>query len=79
MLEESEEKSFQNEDKTNKQYSSDHERYKTLFESINAAAFITDLNGKVIESNLKSSDLLGYGWEELNKMNLESIFPEEIE
>ncbi len=79
MLQESEEKSFQNQDKVKKQYSSDHDRYKTLFESINAAAFITDLNGKILEANLKSCDLLGYGWEELNKMDLKSIFPKDVE
>jgi len=79
MLEESKEKSFQNENKTKKQYSSDHDRYKTLFESINAAAFITNLEGKVLEANLKSCDLLGYGWEELNNMNIESIFSEDID
>jgi len=78
MLEESEGKNFQNEDKTKEPYSSDYGRYKTLFESINAAAFITDLNGKIIEANLKSCDLLGYGWEELQKLNLASIFPEEV-
>jgi len=78
MLKESEEKISQNENEAKKAYSSDYDRYKTLFESINAAAFITDLNGKVIEANLKSCDLLGYGWEELNKMNLESIFPEDV-
>ncbi len=79
MLKESEGKTLQEENKIKKKYSSDYDRYKTLFESINAAAFITDLDGKIIESNLKSCDLLGYGWEELNNMNLQSIFPEDLQ
>jgi PAS domain S-box-containing protein len=79
MLEEPAERSFQKENKTKSTYSSDDGRYKTLFESINAAAFITNLDGEIIESNLKSCDLLGYNWDELNKMTLKSIFPETVE
>jgi len=35
-------------------------RYKTLFESVNAAAFLTDIGGKIIEANQKSCWLFGY-------------------
>jgi PAS domain S-box-containing protein len=55
-------------------YSSDYGRYKTLFESINAAAFITNLEGNILEANLKSCDLFGYVWEEFNNMPLKNIF-----
>ncbi len=65
-------------DKENKNFSSDRDRYKTLFESINAAAFITSLDGKIIEANLKSCDLLGYGWEELKKISFKDIFPKNV-
>jgi len=54
-------------------------KYKTLFESINAAAFITNLEGKVVEANLKSCDLLGYGWDEFKSLDIKTIFPEEVE
>ncbi len=49
-------------------------RYKTIFESVNAAAFISSVDGKIIESNLKSCDLFGYGWEDFKSMDLKSIF-----
>jgi PAS domain S-box-containing protein len=53
-------------------------RYKTLFESVNAAAFLTDLDGKIMEANQKSNWLLGYDLEELNKMNISEIFPKSV-
>ncbi len=59
--------------------SSDYHRYKTLFESINAGAFITSLDGEIIEANLKSCDLLGYEWEELKGMSFENIFPKNVD
>ena len=70
MLEESNKKVFQTQKKDTSSKSSDYDRYKTLFESINAAAFITTLDGKIKESNIKSCDLFGYGWEEFNQMNI---------
>jgi PAS domain S-box-containing protein len=79
MLEESNKKSFQTQKKDVPSKSSDYDRYKTLFESINAAAFITTLDGKIKESNLRCCDLFGYGWEEFNQMNIESIFPENVD
>jgi len=59
--------------------SSGYGMYITIFESINAAAFITNIDGKIIESNLKSCDLFGYGWNELNEMSLEDIFSDKTE
>ena len=55
------------------------EKYKTIFESINAAAFITNLDGKIAEANLKSCDLLGFGYDDFNNMDIEKIFPEGVE
>ena len=52
------------------------ERYKTLFESVNAAAFLTDLDGKILEANQKSCWLFNYDWDELTKKNISDIFPE---
>jgi len=77
MLEELNNKSFDTKKKHIK-YSSDYDRYKTLFESINAGVFITSIDGKIAEANLKSCDLFGYDWEEFNDMDFETIFPEHI-
>jgi len=69
---------FLNKEK-NGDYTSDYDRYKTLFESINAGVFITTLDDNIVEANLKSCDLLGYKWEEFDGMNLENIFPEHVD
>jgi len=79
MLEESNKKSSEMQKKNIPIKSSDYDRYKTLFESINAAAFITTLDGKIMEANLRSCDLFGYGWEEFNGMNIKSIFPQTVD
>jgi len=50
-------------------------RYQTLFEQVNAAVFLTTLDGKIIEANLKSCELLGYSWDELIGMSLRDILP----
>ena len=50
-------------------------RYKTLFESVNAGAFLTQIDGKILEANQKSCWLSGYDWEDLTKMNISEIFP----
>jgi len=78
MLEESNDQAFKIK-KQEKKHSSDYDRYKTLFESINAGVFITSIDGKIIESNLKSCDLFGYNWQELSDMHFKNIFPENID
>jgi PAS domain S-box-containing protein len=71
---------LEQQEKNSKQsYSSDHDRYKTLFESINAAAFITSIDGKILEANLKSCDLFGYGWEDLKSLSLKNIFSDKTD
>jgi PAS domain S-box-containing protein len=50
-------------------------RYKTLFESVNAAAFLTTIDGKILEANQKSCELFGYGWDVINDYTLKDIFP----
>ena len=40
--------------------SSSDDRYKTLFERINAAAFFTSFEGQILEANQKSYEFLGY-------------------
>ena len=51
-------------------------RYKTLFEQINAGAFLTDIEGTILEANLKSCELLGYNLEEMTQISLKNIFPQ---
>ena len=64
------------ENKTNILRSSDN-RYKILFEQVNAAAFLTTLDGKILEANLKSCDLLGYTMDELVQLSLKDIISSE--
>jgi len=52
------------------------ERYKTLFEQVNACAFLTTLDGQILEANQRSCDLLGYGWNEILRLSLRNIFPQ---
>ena len=51
-------------------------RYQTLFQQVNAAAFMATLDGKILEANLKSCELYGYTWDDLTKMKLKEIFPD---
>ena len=53
------------------------ERYKTLFEQVNAAAFLTTFEGQILEANHKSCELLRYRWEELLRLSLKDILPTE--
>jgi PAS domain S-box-containing protein len=54
-------------------------RYQTLFEQVNAAAFLTNLDGKILEANQKSCELLGYNWDELVQLSLQDILPASID
>jgi len=74
MLQESDDKSFQEQETKSDSRNFDG-RYKTLFEQVNAAAFMTTLDGKITEANQKSCELLGYNWDELIQLSLQDIFP----
>jgi len=52
------------------------EKYKTLFESVNAAIFLTEIDGKILEANQKSCWLYKYDWDSLINLNISDIFPE---
>jgi len=56
-----------------------HDRYKTLFERINAAAFLTTFDGQILESNQKSYELLGYDLTELLYLSLKDFISEETD
>jgi len=57
----------------------DDGRYKTLFEQINAAAFLMSFEGQILEVNHKSCELLGYEWNELLRLSLRDFLTSEID
>ena len=57
----------------------DDGRYKTLFEQVNAAAFLTTFEGQILEANQKSCDLFGYEWNEILRLSLKDILPRETD
>ncbi len=57
----------------------DDGRYKTLFEQVNAAAFLTSFEGQILEANQKSCELFGYEWNEILRLSLKDILPREID
>jgi PAS domain S-box-containing protein len=59
--------------------SSADDRYKTLFERINAAAFLTTLEGQIQEANQKSYEYLGYEWNELLRLTLQDILSKDLD
>lgn len=78
MQEELNKEIHKNDDKPS-EYKTNDGKFKTLFESINAAAFITNLHGQITAANIKSSELLGYSWDEYKNLDIKSIFPEEVD
>jgi len=56
-----------------------HDRYKTLFERVNASAFLADLSGRILEANHRSSEFLGYEWHELHRLSLQDVLPPETD
>lgn len=55
------------------------DRYKTLFERINAAAFLTNFDGQILEANQKSYEFLGYESNELLRLTLQDILTPELD
>jgi len=72
MLQDTCDESYQKKDKYTESFDG---RYKTLFEQVNAAAFLTTLNGHILEANHKSCELLDYTWDELLELSLRDFFP----
>jgi len=60
-------------------HSADDGRYKTLFEQVNAAAFLTTFEGQILEANHKSCDLFDYEWDEILRLSLPDLLPQEID
>ena len=54
-------------------------RYKTLFEQVNAAAFLTTFEGQILEANHKSCELFGYKHNELLRLSLNDIISGETD
>jgi PAS domain S-box-containing protein len=74
MLQESEDKSFTTQCKKTGVRAADG-RYQTLFEQVNAATFLTTIDGTILEANMKSCELLGYNWDELMQLSLKEVLP----
>lgn len=55
------------------------DRYHTLFERINAAAFLTSFDGQIQEANHKSYEYLGYEWNELLRLTLQDVLSKDID
>jgi PAS domain S-box-containing protein len=53
--------------------------YKTLFERINAAAFLTSFEGQIKEANQKSYDFLGYDGNELLRLTLQDVLSKNLD
>ena len=68
MTQQSEEKTVED-NKLKKNFKTSDERYRTLFEQVNAAAFLTTLDGQILEANQKSCELLGYKWDEILRLS----------
>ena len=55
------------------------ETYRALFENAGDAIFLTDLEGKILQANQKSAQLLGFGQKELCTLSiLDLTMPEEL-
>ena len=74
MIQESKNEPFVTEQKKTQSRIQDG-RYQTLFQQVNAATFLITLDGKILEANMKSCDLLGYTWDELMQLSLQDILP----
>jgi len=55
------------------------DRYHTLFERINAAAFLTSFEGQIQEANHKSYEFLGYDWNELLRLTLQDVLSKDVD
>ncbi len=53
-------------------------KFEAVFEGALDAIFIEDLNGNILDVNKAACELLGYSKDELTKMNVAQIVPEEI-
>ena len=55
------------------------DRYNTLFERIDAAAFRTSFDGQIQEANQKSYEFLGYDQNELLRLTLQDVLSKEFD
>jgi len=55
------------------------DRYRTLFERVNAAVLLTSFEGQIQEANQKSCEFLGYDWDELLRLTLQDVLSKEFD
>jgi len=53
------------------------EKYRRLFQESNDAIFIHDLDGTILDVNEQACEMLGYSYQELHKMPLSTLDPDE--
>jgi len=59
-------------------FTTSDDRYRTLFERINAAIFLTSFEGQIQEANQKSCEFLGYDWNEILRLTLQDVLSKEF-
>ncbi|MEM0493376.1 MAG: PAS domain S-box protein, partial [Candidatus Thermoplasmatota archaeon] len=59
-------------------YNTDDARYKTLFQQVNAAAFLASLDGRILEANQKACDLFGYSWDGILRLSLRDFLTRDL-
>jgi PAS domain S-box-containing protein len=55
------------------------DRYRTLFERVNAAAFLTTKEGRILEANHRASEFFGYDWSDLPRYTLQDLLPKDTD
>jgi PAS domain S-box-containing protein len=53
-------------------------QYKTIFPKISKPMFLTDVEGKIIDTNNEFANLLGYTFFDLKRMTIRSITPKDL-
>jgi len=53
-------------------------KYRTLFETSTDAIFVETLDGRVLDCNAAACDMLGYTKEELTRLTVADLVPEEV-
>lgn len=53
-------------------------KYRTLFEQTDDAVILETLEGKILETNQKASELFGYNWDELQQLYVRDIMTPDI-
>jgi PAS domain S-box-containing protein len=50
--------------------------YRTIFEGVQDAILVEDMNGTILDANQRACEMYGYDYEALTKLNLSDLIPE---